>query len=78
VATVGYLSAHFTLIEAVGGMALIGYGLAALAVFLLPETRGTVLASLTLVSTPSTGTVLGDRIPGAGHALEPARGITTS
>ena len=78
VATVGYLSTRFTLIEAIGGMALVGYGLAALAALLLPETRGTVLASLTSASSPSTGRVLGDRIPGGDQALEPAHGIITS
>ena len=61
VAIVGYLSAHIALIEAIGGMALIGYGLAALAALLLPETRGLVLSSLTMPA--STGAVLanGDR-----------------
>ena len=71
VATVGYLSSHFALIEAIGGMALIGYGLAALATILLPETRGMVLASLTL-SAPS-GVILGsgNRSSSIPHATAP-------
>ena len=72
VAIVGYLSAHILLIQAIGGMALIGYGLAALAAFLLPETRGSILTSLTGSAAAAAANPASDR------PLDSARLTTTS
>jgi MFS family permease len=55
VAITGYLSDHvFSLGEAVGLMALTGYGVAALAVLLLPETCGSTLSSIDEIQYPES------------------------